>query len=187
MIQRTHDLAAVVLVSYSFMSQPIETLNWETILGIGIASIIGAMLPDIDNVASPAWKHKLLPREGLSTREFLEGHRHLSHSLIGGVIFTVTIGFILNLIHLPHLQINPVIQAFILGFLSHLIVDSLTREGVPWLFPIPWHLGFPPFKFLRMKTGGWIEKMVVFPLLLLCLIWIYVAYQNNLILLIKSF
>lgn len=187
MTQRTHDLTAFVAVSYYFLSQPQAILNWETTIGIGIATIIGALIPDIDNVASPAWKNKILPWEGLATREFLEGHRHLSHSLLGVIIFSIIIYFFLNLISLPRLVIMPVMTAFVLGYFSHLIVDSLTREGVPWLFPIPWHLGFPPFKFLRIKTGGLIEKFLIFPLLLIFLVAVYTVYRHNLIILIKSF
>lgn len=54
-----------------------------------------------------------------------------------------------------------------LGMLSHLVMDSLTKEGVPWFFPIDLNIGFPPFKFLRPATGGLVEKALVFPGLLL--------------------
>ncbi|KKS39677.1 MAG: hypothetical protein UV04_C0040G0001, partial [Candidatus Gottesmanbacteria bacterium GW2011_GWA2_42_16] len=33
MIQRTHDLAAVALVSYYFLTYSPPSLNWETLLG----------------------------------------------------------------------------------------------------------------------------------------------------------
>jgi hypothetical protein len=47
-----------------------------------------------------------------------------------------------------------------------LVTDTLTTEGVPWLFPIPFRFGFPPIKWARIKTAGVIEKAVVFPGLL---------------------
>ena len=53
------------------------------------------------------------------------------------------------------------------GFVSHLIMDTFTKEGVPWLFPIPIRFGIPPFSFLRLKTGGMLEKTFVFPGLIL--------------------
>jgi inner membrane protein len=186
MTSRTHDLAAVTLVSYRFLSLPPQGLTWETLLGIGVASIIGALIPDIDNVASLAWKHNLTPWEDDASRDFLGGHRHLSHSLIGGALFVLVIGWLLNLIKLPNINNFLIQQSFALGYLSHLIADTLTIEGVPWLYPIHWHIGFPPFKAFRIKTGGWIEKLVVFPLLLGLTLWIYYNYRVNLIWIFKG-
>jgi membrane-bound metal-dependent hydrolase YbcI (DUF457 family) len=53
-----------------------------------------------------------------------------------------------------------------IGMLSHLVMDTLTKEGVPWFLPIPIKLGFPPKKAWRITTGKWVETWVVFPLLL---------------------
>ncbi|MBI4096947.1 MAG: hypothetical protein HY428_00835 [Candidatus Levybacteria bacterium] len=55
-------------------------------------------------------------------------------------------------------------------------MDTFTQEGVPWLFPIPFRFGIPPLKFLRIKTGGIVEKSFVFPGLLL--INVYLVYAN---------
>lgn len=71
---------------------------------------------------------------------------------------------------------NIVWWAFMIGFVSHLLMDTITREGVPWLFPIPIHIGIPPFKFMRIKTGGMIEKSIIFPGLILANGYIY--YHN---------
>jgi membrane-bound metal-dependent hydrolase YbcI (DUF457 family) len=43
--------------------------------------------------------------------------------------------------------------AFMIGMFSHLVMDSFTKEGVPWLLPIPIKFGFPPLKRLRVTTG----------------------------------
>ncbi len=56
--------------------------------------------------------------------------------------------------------------AFMLGFISHLLIDMLTKEGVPWLFPIPINFGIPPIRALRITTGELFEKSVLFPGLL---------------------
>jgi len=178
MIQRTHDLAAVALVSYYFLTYSPPSLNWETLLGIGVATFIGGIIPDIDNVASPAWEHKLTPWEGKASRDFLDGHRHLSHSLLGIFLFTWVLGLLLNTIKLPHLEVGLVQLAFFLGQLSHLIADTVTIEGVPWFYPIPFKIGIPPFKFMRIRTGGWVEKLIVFPLLLAFTIWIYYSHHE---------
>lgn len=179
MMQRTHDIAAVALVSFRFLAFPEPELNWETLLGVGVFTILGAMIADIDNVASPAWRHKLLPWESRSTRNFLQGHRNISHSLIGLFLFSFVIGLLLALVPLPHLNHALLQQAFFLGHLSHLLTDSLTIQGVPWLYPIPFKFGFPPLSFLRVRTGGWVEKLVVFPAMLGLTIWTYVSYYTH--------
>jgi membrane-bound metal-dependent hydrolase YbcI (DUF457 family) len=73
-----------------------------------------------------------------------------------------------------------------LAQLSHLLADSLTIEGVPWLFPIPFKFGFPPFAFLRMKTGGWIERLLVFPSVFVLTLWIYYYYRGTIAAIIKG-
>lgn len=186
MTSRTHDLAAVTLVSFRFLAYPPAAMGWETILGIGLATLIGGIIPDIDNVASSAWKFDLTPWEDDATRKSLSGHRNLSHSIIGGALFSFAVGLALQVIKIPHLDAQLVQEAFALGFLSHLITDSLTHEGVPWFYPIDIRLGFPPFKSLRMKTGGIIEKFIVFPVLLILTVFIYYAYHTNLQMLLKN-
>lgn len=187
MTQRTHDLAAAAFVSFRFLAFPPPVpLNWETILGIGVATLIGAAIPDIDNVASKAWRYNFTSWEDDITRHSLSGHRNLSHSFLGGFLFILVVIWILNTVKLPNLEIMPVLEAFGLGYLSHLVTDSLTRDGVPWFYPIDIHLGFPPFKKLRPKTGGFIEKAVIFPLLLLAIIWILLTYRHSVPLVFKS-
>lgn len=187
MTQRTHDLAAVALTSFWFLAfPPHQPFNWETILGIGVATLIGGAIPDIDNVASKAWKFNLTPWEDDLTRHSLEGHRNLSHSLIGLVVFILLLWFVLNQVKLANLFVIPVVEGFGAGYLSHLLTDSLTLGGVPWFYPIDIHLGFPPIKSLRIKTGGMLEKVVVFPVLLMLTVWILLKYRYNLPLLFKN-
>ena len=50
-----------------------------------------------------------------------------------------------------------------LGVLSHLLLDTLTWGGVPWLWP--WKRRFRAWGALH--TGSWVENLVVFPVLLI--------------------
>jgi membrane-bound metal-dependent hydrolase YbcI (DUF457 family) len=76
-------------------------------------------------------------------------------------------------------DMTVVLWAFIFGYLSHLIMDSMTKEGVPWLFPIPVRIGFPPFKTFRFITNSWGEKLIVFPGLIgLNVLAIYFNYSK---------
>lgn len=178
MIQRTHDLAAVALVSFRFLVAPPQVMTWETLVGIGVFTILGGMIADIDNVASPAWRHRLLPWDSKSTRDFLQGHRNVSHSIIGLLLFSFLVGILLDLVSLSNLDHRIIQEAFFLGHLSHLLSDSLTIQGVPWFYPIPFKFGFPPFSFLRVRTGGWVEKLLVFPGFLALTIWMYINYHT---------
>jgi len=77
--------------------------------------------------------------------------RHLSHSLLGIFLFGFIAKYLLGLAQGTLLvDMNIVWDAFMIGLFSHLFVDTLTTKGVPWLFPIPFHLGFPPFSVLRV-------------------------------------
>jgi membrane-bound metal-dependent hydrolase YbcI (DUF457 family) len=110
------------------------------------------------------------------------GHRHISHSLLGIVLFEVLSKFFLMLISgVLLINMDIVWYSFMIGVLSHLIIDRFTHSGVPWLFPIPINIGMHPVKALRFHTGGVIEKEVVFPGLILLNMWIFYAYHKEII------
>jgi hypothetical protein len=48
-----------------------------------------------------------------------------------------------------------------------------TKEGVPWLLPIPVKFGIPPIRAFRITTGKKMETLVVLPVLLLTNLWIF--------------
>ncbi len=141
-------------------------------------NLIGGVAPDADQPTGDLWDK--LPASSLLGHifhPFIGAHRHLSHSLVGLVI----VGFILKIIlyyvgQILLVDMNIVWWSFMIGYFSHLVIDSFTTDGVPWLFPIPWKLGFPPFSFLRIRTGGLAEKTFVFPALLVLNGWLF--YNN---------
>jgi len=65
-----------------------------------------------------------------------------------------------------------------IAFVSHLVADTFTERGVPWLFPIPINFGIPPIKALRLPTGGFREKYIVFPGFLLLNAYIFYHHYN---------
>lgn len=167
MTGRTHDLIAFTAMNFVFITQPVGKLSLATVAVSFGANMIGGLLPDIDNATSDIWDKirfgNLLSR---LIRPLIGGHRMISHSVLGMAVA----GFIINRI-LGALQgtlvvdMNAVWWAAMIGYLSHLIADSFTTEGVPWLFPLPVRIGFPPAKSLRIRTGGFIENVVLFPAL----------------------
>jgi membrane-bound metal-dependent hydrolase YbcI (DUF457 family) len=51
--------------------------------------------------------------------------------------------------------------AFLLGYLLHILADSLTITGVPFLWPYRTHEFSPLPKALRIRTGGRVEYFLV--------------------------
>ncbi|MFH0936803.1 MAG: metal-dependent hydrolase [Candidatus Daviesbacteria bacterium] len=180
MTGRTHDLAAFTALNIVLVTQPIPDVSLSTALvSVGIC-LIGGLTPDIDDSTSEFW-HKLPAGTiiGRLLHPFIGGHRLISHSILGLVIVGWISSNLLNLASTT-LIVNMTIVwwSFMIGYLSHLIMDSLTTEGVPWLFPIPVRLGFLPFKSLRFKTGGLIEKFFIFPGLLILNCYLFYNYYQ---------
>jgi len=118
---------------------------------------------------------------------FLGGHRLISHSILGVILFGLVSREILRLTgDILLVDMDIVWWSFMIGFVSHLLIDMLTKEGVPWLFPIPIHFGIPPLKFLRIKTGGLTEKSFIFPGLLLINAYLYYTHYSVFLTFIKN-
>lgn len=170
MTARTHDLAAVTALGLVAMTQPAQLMTLSTVLVALLANQIGGIAPDIDQPTAPLWRN--LPVGRLFGKVFdtlIGGHRFLSHSLLGVVLFGMLASFLLHLLQpiMPSVNIQIVWFAFMIGVLSHLVMDTLTKEGVPWLLPIPVKFGFPPLKRLRITTDTWGEHFLVLPGLLI--------------------
>lgn len=175
MTGRTHDTAAIAsLIGVVIITQP-NDVNLATALVAVLANQMGGLAPDIDQPTAPFWRN--LPIGGFFGRitgTLLGGHRFISHSIIGLIAFGFLAHWVLSLISpiMPSVEIDYVWAAFMIGIISHLIMDSLTKEGVPWLLPIPHKFGIPPLRRLRITTGGKLETLVILPLLLGLSIWL---------------
>lgn len=99
---------------------------------------IGVIIPDIDNPVS-----KIGRRFKITSRiiRFLFGHRGIFHSLL----FLIVLFFILRIFN----SFTAVCVS--IGYLTHLIADALTLEGVNFLYPLQLRIkGF-------VRTGGAVE------------------------------
>lgn len=179
MTAKTHDLAAVTALSIIFVVQPLGNMSLSTVLVALLANQIGGIAPDIDQPTAPFWRNLPVGRFfGKIFGKLLGGHRFISHSLIGIALFGLAASAFLSAINplIPHIDIGFVWWAFMIGVVSHLVMDSFTKEGVPWLLPIPIKFGFPPLKKLRITTGKSVELLVILPTLLAVNIWLYSAH-----------
>lgn len=102
---------------------------------VGTAGLVAATLPDIDL------------KLGIK-------HRTITHSLITCLV-----------LGLPLYALNSAIgSVFIFNYLIHLILDTATVSGVPWLYPI----SKKRLSFKLCKTGGTLDYCLM--LLSLCAI-----------------
>lgn len=169
MTGRTHDLAAITALGAVLIVYPIPNITLATALVAILANQIGGLTPDVDQPTAPFWRN--LPLEGFIGKfadKLLGGHRFLTHSLIGIALFSWLAHWLLVFLHpiMPKVDITLVWYAFVIGIVSHLIMDTFTKEGVPWLLPIPIKFGLPPLKSLRVTTGHFVENLIIFPGLL---------------------
>lgn len=169
MTARTHDLAAFTALNLVFVFQSPPDYPLSTIITSLGACFLGGVIPDIDTPSSEFWQN--FPAGTMLGRllhPFVGAHRHISHSLLGIIIFGIISDYLFSIAgQVILVDMNLVWICFMVGIFSHLFADSFTRDGVPWFFPIPIGFGFPPLKFLRIKTGGLMEKAIFFPLLIL--------------------
>src|SRR5215470_9994649 len=97
MTGRTHDLAAFTALGITIALHPPATITLSTALVAIIANMIGGIAPDIDQPTAPFWR--TLPIGNILGRIFdpiIGGHRFLSHSIIGIVLFGVGFRYLLH-------------------------------------------------------------------------------------------
>jgi inner membrane protein len=190
MIARTHDLAAITLLAAVVLTDPPQSVTVATAATAIIANQIGGIAPDIDQPTAPFWRN--LPIGGIFGRligRTLGGHRFLSHSLLGLALFGFLANLLLNILHpiMPKVDTDLVWWAFMIGMVSHLIMDSLTKEGVPWLLPIPFKFGFPPLRQLRITTGKKVEHFIVLPVLIVIAVWLFASHYGEITSIVDHF
>jgi inner membrane protein len=190
MTGRTHDLAAITALGAVYLVlTPTQTLTLATVLVAILANQIGGIAPDIDQPTAPFWRN--LPIGGPIGRAFdklLGGHRFLTHSLLGVILFGLLTHWLLQLLHpiMPTIDSQVVWIAFMIGLISHLVMDMFTKEGVPWLLPVPIKFGLPPLRQLRITTGKASETFVVLPGLIGINFLLYSTHYNQVITLLHN-
>jgi inner membrane protein len=182
MTGRTHDLAAITALGVIVMVQPERVVTLATAITAVFANLIGGITPDIDQPTAPLWGN--LPVGHVFGKIFDKmagGHRFLTHSIIGLILFGLLAHWLLLFLQpvMHSINIGLVWWAFMIGMLSHLVMDTFTKEGVPWLLPIPFKFGLPPLKEFRITTGKIVETLGVFPALLIFnAYWYYIHYAR---------
>ncbi|GAA6737479.1 MULTISPECIES: metal-dependent hydrolase [Thermus] len=122
--------AGTHLAGAALTASLLRGLGLEVGLQEGVALAWGSVMPDIDTTTSGPGKF-VRPLSTFLERRF--GHRTLTHSLL----FLLVLAFLLY----PLARAQPgAYWAFLAGYLSHLLLDTLNVNGVPLLWP--WRLQF---------------------------------------------
>lgn len=171
MTGRTHDLTAFTGLHMVFLATlpAFPQMSFATAVAAFGAVFIGGLTPDIDQPTADLWRR--LPAGNIIGRlitPILGSHRMISHSIAGVIAVGWLLRQFLNIAGTIILvDMNIIWTAFMIGFLSHLFIDFLNKEGIPLFFPFPWRFGFPPVRTFRVKAGGLAEKTIIFPALIL--------------------
>lgn len=184
MTGRTHDMAAFTALGFVALTTHLPEISLATGITAVFANMLGGIAPDIDQPTAPFWRNLPVGRYfGKIFGALIGGHRFVSHSILGLVVFGVAWHFFLVMLtpSFPHINMDIIWWAFMIGFFSHLVMDTFTREGVPWLLPIPIKFGLPPTKVFRVVTGGLIERFVIFPALIVLTLYIYYTHQKTIL------
>lgn len=183
MTGRTHDLVAFTAMAGVVATQPVEQMSLATAFVAFSANMIGGLAPDIDQSTGALWRRIRMGRFlGKVISPVFGGHRNISHSILGIFLFGVLSKLFLMLsANVLIVDSEIVWWAFMIGVVSHLVADSFTFSGVPWLFPLPVKFGIPPIKALRFHTGSFVEKGIVFPGLIILNLWIFYSYHKEIV------
>lgn len=114
-------------------------------------AVIGSLFPDIDHQQSYI-SHKA-PVASLAVSTMFK-HRGFLHSpvfiLLAGILLTAGSRAMLSGSQLQ--MANQFIIGFIPGMLSHIILDTFNKQGIPWLWPYK-----KRFRLLPIRTDSIME------------------------------
>jgi inner membrane protein len=118
-------------------------------------AVLGALLPDVDTTASTIGR-LCYPLAWYLERRF--GHRGITHSLVGLVIAALVSLIFVSFDFLSWLSWS----AFVAGYLSHLMADSMNKEGIPLFWPNTTYLAvLPGNEAYRIKVRSGAELVLL--------------------------
>lgn len=121
-----------------------------------IMAFVGSLLPDIDHPGSKLGKTVPFISYPISK---IFGHRGITHSLL----MVVALIFVID--HYMDVEYYGVIVfGLIVGYISHLFADYLTKAGIPLFYPHKKSFRIPLFSF---RTGSFIEYFVTYSIVIL--------------------
>ncbi len=128
MMHTTHIVFSILITMLLYIAMPNLKSYSSPVLAYILAGF-SATLPDIDHPKSFISRSYFLPISKIV--EATTRHRGWTHSIFGTLIFTLIFLTILYYFSLSTFYAF----FFFVGYISHLISDSLNPSGVNWLWP----------------------------------------------------
>lgn len=154
MMFKTH-LAFAFLIGLMFLN--FFSFEFNKYLFLFIV-LISSAIPDIDLSGSKIGRKAAIFSMIIN---FFFGHRGFIHSLLFVLILFFAFIF---------LKLEIIGMSLFLGFFSHLFLDSLSKEGIMFFYPLKFKVnGF-------VKTNGIMENIMLFGFLVLSLFFVKVLF-----------
>lgn len=149
----THAVIAQVAAAAMWPGAPIE---------VYLCAIVGGLAPDLDSPGSAITRMRGIAPLGRAASSVAQvahvRHRGPTHSLLALALVVFLAPLVMTrLLHWP----PTFAPAFALGYALHIAADTLTRSGVPILWPLSNVRLSPLPRALRLRTGGLPEKGVL--------------------------
>jgi len=171
-----HVVGGIAITGISLSFWDINIFSNELFLGL---CVFASLLPDIDHTKSIIGKMFYPIAKFLDTRF---GHRTITHSL------TCLVPLFIFFLFLELNVINPIFERngsdlsliFLFAFLSHLILDMLTVQGIPLFFPFLKNACvIPANPTLRFRSGNIKSEAIALFIFIGVLVSSYDLFQNG--------
>ena len=170
MTSPNHIIGGIVITGLfgSFMNMNILASPWYI-----ATTILASLLPDIDHTRSIIGKI-FLPFSRYLNRRY--GHRTITHSLM----MLIGLSLFLAYIEATFLHTSTYSKIFFLAYFSHLILDMMTVQGVPLLYPFLRNpCVMPGNPDMRFRTGNIRTETSIFCFFLLSAIFLQPLIKNG--------
>ncbi len=136
-------------------------------------TLIAATLPDIDNTNSPIGR-MAGPLGYWINRRY--GHRTITHSAFALLVLTLLFAFCERAIH-GELENT---WFFFWGYLSHIVLDMLTVQGVKLFYPFKKSSAVIPGDYrFRFETGNLRHETLFFCVSMLCFVFLQPLFKHG--------
>lgn len=158
------------VVSQHFIVQQLPMMKDSTLPTLMLSavfvagSVLGSLMPDIDHRGS--YLGRRLPLLSLITN-ITVGHRGATHAPLITVIVATLLAFLSTHL-LSGVQATYAllfIAGSMVGSFSHIFLDSLTKSGVPLLYPF----SKKHYRIAKFKTGGIGETLLTLAMIIFVL------------------
>jgi inner membrane protein len=136
-------------------------------------TVLASLIPDIDHTKSTVGKI-VFPLAKIINQRY--GHRTITHTLLALFLTTLAVGLIEKGFNLD----ENYSKLWLFGFLSHLIFDMMTVQGVPLFYPFAKNpCVLPANPETRFRTGNLRTETMIFSFFLLSGIFCQPLLENG--------